>query len=269
MQEPNRNRFRMSTNLSEKLLLFFSKDCEEGDKFQDKNNCNISDSLAHLKDAFGSSFIRSIAGKDILDFGCGLGYQCVAMALHGARRVIGVDILEENIDFGKRLALKHKVTGKTEFFQNSQQIADEKFDLIISQNCFEHYNDPLGVLRLFDSLSLESGKILITFGPLWLSPYGSHMHFFTKFPYINILFSEKTVMNVRRHYRDDGANTYEEVEGGLNKMTIAKFEGIVCASGLRVDYLKKLGVRNLNLLTKIPFLQELITNRIDCIFSKK
>lgn len=40
-------------------------------------------------------------------------------------------------------------------------------------------------------------SLLITFGCPWLSPYGSHMHFFTKMPWINVFFSETTVMRVR------------------------------------------------------------------------
>ena len=48
---------------------------------------------------------------------------------------------------------------------------------------------------------------------------------------MNILFSEKTVMTVRRHFRNEGAIRYNEIKNGLNQMTVRQFEGLV-ASGL-------------------------------------
>jgi hypothetical protein len=62
------------------------------------------------------------------------------------------------------------------------------------------------------------GCVLITFFEPWLSPYGSHMSHFTRVPWINVLFSERTVMNVRSLFRSDGATRYEDVEGGLNRI---------------------------------------------------
>ncbi len=50
------------------------------------------------------------------------------------------------------------------------------------------------------SLLNHDGKMLITFGPPSYAPYGSHMRFFSKIPWLNIWFSEKTVMAVQRAY---------------------------------------------------------------------
>ncbi|CAN5864331.1 hypothetical protein BH24ACI4_BH24ACI4_08100 [soil metagenome] len=56
---------------------------------------------------------------------------------------------------------------------------------------------------------------------------------FTKLPWVNVLFSERTVMQVRARFRDDGATRYEEVVMGLNRMTIARFERLIRASGMK------------------------------------
>ena len=105
---------------------------------------------------------------------------------------------------------------------------------------------------------------MITFSPPWYAPYGSHMHFFTKVPWVNLLFSEATVMAVRACYRADGARRYESVEGGLNKMSVGKFERIVSSAGLQFVYRSDDGVRGMDAVTHIPFVRELLTNRVTC-----
>ncbi len=76
-------------------------------------------------------------------------------------------------------------------------------------------------------------------------------------------------MNVRRRFRSDGALKYEEVESGLNKMTVTKFEQIILKSGLQTEYRKYNCVKGLNFLSKIPYIRELFINRITCILAKK
>lgn len=57
----------------------------------------------------------------------------------------------------------------------------QTFDIVVSQNAMDHFRDPIGILSTMKGLIHEDGKILITFGPPWFSPYGSHMYFFVKF----------------------------------------------------------------------------------------
>lgn len=105
---------------------------------------------------------------------------------------------------------------------------------------------------------------MITFGCPWFSPYGSHMHFFCKLPWVNLIFPERTVMRVRSLYRNDGAMRYEDVESGLNKMSVAKFERIIANAGMRVLFRRYTGVKGYDFLTRLPVLRELFVNRIDC-----
>ena len=104
-------------------------------------------------------------------------------------------------------------------------------------------------------------KVLMHFGLPWYAPY----NFFCPVPWPQLWFSEKTVLSVRRRYRQDGARRYEEVEGGLNKMSLAKFERIVRESGLEVERLKYTAVRQLHFLTKIPGIREFITNVVTVV----
>ncbi len=50
----------------------------------------------------GNQFFTDIAGKVVIDFGCGEGADAVEMALKGAKRVIGIDIQEDLLQTARR-----------------------------------------------------------------------------------------------------------------------------------------------------------------------
>lgn len=115
----------------------------------------------------------------------------------------------------------------------------------------------------------QNGMIFITFGPPWLAPYGSHTQFFTPLPWVNILFSENTVMRVRNNFRNDGAKRYADAEGGLNKMTISGFERIIARSCMKMQYRRYDSLKRLNLLGHLPIVRELFINQVNCILRKE
>jgi len=166
------------------------------------------------------------------------------------------------------LALKYGLKGRVDFFKKLEPRLLHTFDMVISQDSMEHFTQPIESLKEMRLLMNSKGVVLISFGPPWYAPHGSHMHFFTKIPWVNILFDERTVMNVRKEFRSDGANRYEEVRGGLNRMTVAKFEKLVSESGLHVISKKYRCVKGVNFLGKIPFARELFINNVSCVLSK-
>ena len=91
------------------------------------------------------------------------------------------------------------------------------------------------------------------------------MGFFTKLPWVHLIFPERVVMAVRSRYRNDGAKTYSVA---LAKMSIRKFEGLIRKSGLRVRHCRYDAVRGLNFLAHVPILRELFINRVSCILEK-
>lgn len=252
-------------SFGEKLLLFLSKEPESSDCETVKEEWNAKHALALLNTTF-PDFTNNIAGKTIVDFGCGDGWQSLALAKSGAKHVLGLDTNFKNLNEAVRLAKKLGLTGRVEFTDMLEDRFKGKFDMVISQNSMEHFGNPAKVLNEMKSTLKQDGTMLITFGPPWYAPYGSHMHFFTRIPWVNILFSEKSVMNVRAHFRDDGATKYEEVEFGLNKMSVAKFERVISSNkDMKIRYKKYSCVKGMDLLGKIPFLRELFINRISCI----
>src|SRR6185295_9848751 len=97
--------------------------------------------------------------------------------------------------------------------------------------------------------------------------YGSHMQFFTRVPWVNLLFSERTVMNVRGRFRNDGAKRYQDVEAGLNQMSVSKFERILREQGLVPVYRKYECVKGMNVLAHAPLLRELLINHVTALLS--
>jgi SAM-dependent methyltransferase len=169
---------------------------------------------------------------------------------------------------GQKLAKQLGVEKQVEFSYSLADHFKSRFDMVISQNSMEHYKYPDEVLNDMKSALRQDGTILITFGPTWFAPYGSHTSFFTKIPWVNLIFDEKTVMKVRSHFRNDRASKYEEIDGGLNKMSVRKFERIISNSGMKILYRKYDCFKNIIVLGKLPLMRELFINHISFIITK-
>lgn len=198
--------------------------------------------------------LEEIRGARVLDHGCGDGQYAVALAELGAREVVGYDTNPKWMEGGRALSERRGV-------RNCRFVSDLEgeppFDVVVSQNCMEHYPNPREVLReMLDTLT-PGGACYITFGPLWHAPYGAHMSHVTQVPWVHLLVPERAVMAVRNQWHDDGATRYEEVEGGLNRMTVRKLSRLVSVHAEWIRYDAVWGLRRLRAL---PVLRELLTN---------
>ena len=123
---------------------------------------------------------------------------------------------------------------------------DEPADLIISIDSFEHFADPAAILSLMYKMLAPGGKVLASFGPTWYHPKGGHL--FSVRPWAHLMFSEKALIRWRNDVRSDGATRFSEVEGGLNQMTIGRFERLVAGSLFELDRLEAVPIRSLALV---------------------
>ena len=191
-----------------------------------------------LEHMFGSDIWRRIQNRTVLDFGCGYGMEAIEMAQRGAHRVIGLDTSQN------ALAKAHSNLQRTNA-RNCTFTAEssEPADLIISLDAFEHYDDPEGTLRYMKTLLKPDGEILVCFGPPWLHPFGGHL--FSVFPWSHLLFTERAQLRWRADFKTDGATRFREVEGGLNQMTIGRFERLVEHCGFQFASFEVVPVRKL------------------------
>ncbi len=212
-------------------------------------------------------FDREIAGRRVLDFGCGAGLQACAMARLGGEFVLGLDTNPRTLARAVELASSLRLGQRVRFAGAIGDGDAGRFDIVISQNSMEHFPNPAGVLDEMKRALAPGGKLFVTFGPPWLAPYGSHMRFMTSVPWVNVLFPETAVMKVRSRYIADGARRYQDVEGGLNKMTVGRFEELASESGLQVAYRRYDCVKGLSFLGRIPLARELFINHVSCVLT--
>ncbi|GAC1450544.1 MAG: hypothetical protein NVS2B8_04710 [Vulcanimicrobiaceae bacterium] len=234
---------------------------------------NDPDETSKLRQYFGADVARLLDGKVVLDFGCGRGADVVMAALLGAERVIGVEINDRYILEARALAKERNVLDRCTFINaidesDSYAALVGNCDVIISIDAFEHFSDPKHMLEQMTELLRPGGLLLLSFGPPWLHPYGAHMNHFTTFPWLHFLFSEKVILNVRQRYVADDVRRFEDLPGGLNRMTVRRFEQLVNDAHLRFEKFEAVPIKGLKALTKNPLTRELFTSVVTAVIAK-
>ena len=155
------------------------------------------------------------------------------------KHVFGLDILEDDLEIGRRRAINAGVADRVSFGTECH----EPVDAIVSLDAFEHFEDPASILELMHTLLKPGGRIHASFGPTWFHPYGGHL--FSIFPHSHLIFTERSLIRWRSDFKTDGTTRFHEVAGGLNKMTIGRFERLVEQSPLHCEELVTVPIRKL------------------------
>jgi SAM-dependent methyltransferase len=254
---------RFLMRVGDVILQAFCKDPGTGD-------CHgapipVGEELALLRREY-TQFSSLVHGKKVADFGCGLGLQSIALVREEDCVVTGIDTSVKNLQKAKQSIPASGIDPRRiQFVDRPTSEMWHIFDVVISLNSMEHFSEPEMILQEMKELVRPGGLIMISFGSAWLSPRGSHMEKFCPLPWLNILFDEQTVMRARSRYSKDGAMRYVDVAGGLNKMTLAKFEGLIKHSGVKVFYKRSRAIKGWNFLTKLPLLREFFTTQMSII----
>lgn len=214
-----------------------------------------------LRVLLGDRLLEACRGKDVLDFGCGAGAEAVELA-GVARSVYGLDIVPRLLDQARRHAIASAVEDICTF---GTEPPTEKVDVIVSIDSFEHFDDPASVLQTMFDLLRPGGQVITSFGPTWYHPYGGHL--FSVFPWAHLIFTEAALIRWRSDIRSDGATRFREVEGGLNQMTIDRFERLIKASPLELVSLEAVPIRRLERFN-VPLTREFTTAIVRCVLSR-
>ena len=145
-------------------------------------------------------------GKSVLDIGCGAAGKSVYYASLGARRVVGLDVVEryrsEAIELARRKGYEDRFefvcadAAKTEF-------KDGSFDTVIMNDAVEHVERPEAVLRECLRVLAPGGRLYLNFPPYY-HPYGAHLSDAIAIPWVHVFFSESTLIGA-----------YKELVSGL------------------------------------------------------
>jgi ubiquinone/menaquinone biosynthesis C-methylase UbiE len=207
----------------------------------------------------GKEVWDKIRGRAVIDFGCGQGSDSIEIAQHGAGHVVGVDILDRYLATARERAVEancHNVS--------FARASTENADVIISIDAFEHFAEPAAVLSAMAGMLKPDGSVLISFGPTWYHPLGGHL--FSVFPWAHLIFTEKALCRWRTHIRNDGARKFSDVEGGLNEMTVRRFERLIENSSFQIERFEAIPIRRARVFHN-RFTREWLTAIVRCKLS--
>lgn len=106
---------------------------------------------------------RPIAGKTVLDVGCGPGHYAITLAQRGAGRVLGVDFAEGMLELAAEHARAAGVADRCEFRQADflKFESPEPFDYVILMGFMDYMPDARTVIG--KALSLTRAKAFFSF----------------------------------------------------------------------------------------------------------
>jgi len=93
-----------------------------------------------------------VRGLTVLDYGCGAGENSVLIAMHGAEKVVGVDISPELIELGRQRLALHGFAENTEFRVGSAHelpLEDESIDVVFGMAILHHLDLQLASNEVF------------------------------------------------------------------------------------------------------------------------
>ncbi len=222
--------------------------------------------------------------KRVCDVGCGAGGKSLYYASLGAKHVTGLDVLEKYGPQANALAASLGLDDRFTFLCRDAAdtgLPDGSFDTIVMNDAMEHVSDPAGVLRECARLLKPGGRLFVNFPPYY-HPYGAHLSDRIGVPWVQVFFSERTLIAVYERLCRDLPDGQERVdfrisrdENGekyfsyVNKMTLRRFRALREAAPLAAEYYREVPLRPyLAPLAKCPDLREAFVKMAVCVFRK-
>lgn len=133
------------------------------------NTLDYKQTTAGMKRALGNWL--DVSGMDVVDLGCGIGELCWLAHSHGARKVIGVNLSQGEIDFASHHVPAKFVNQDIVSFLTQQP--DKSCDRIFALNILEHLgkDELVQILEESDRCLREGGQ-LVAMVPNATSPFG-------------------------------------------------------------------------------------------------
>ena len=225
---------------------------EEGVRYAEKNYRNAEGHLWLDKQFFQNHL--SLDGKEVLDFGCGMGGMSLWCATRWNCQVRGVDIDANHLAIAQQVKKDNSITNVT--FEQRNIVTDpldQKFDVIILNDVIEHV--PLLILpSVLDELarSLRKGGALFVSYPPWEGPYASHLNHIIKTPWCQFLpprwLHRQIVTNNRALV---GEKDLQEEYYTLNHLTHRRLVPLLEQAGLMIS-----DRRSHTLINRVPGLKK-------------
>lgn len=240
-----------------------------------------------------------LRGKRVLDVGCGLGGKPCYYAEQGAAQVVGVDIRSASTQAARMRAAEHGFSDCITPLNGDaahMPLQSDSMDVIISVNVFEHVGDLPGTLAECKRVLKPGGRIFLHFPPFY-SPWGAHLEGWLNFPWPNVFFKDRTLLDAAQWIEDQRANNDQYIPSAkvewarherlpeLNRATVSSFLRLIRETGLTIhsmdllpfgrEYFKNRGgmvgkilLALLRFLARVPLLREMVATKIVFVLSK-
>lgn len=225
--------------------------------------------------------LEIVPGLRYLDMGCGSGELTLELARRGATDVTGVDFLPRFIRMAEANAAASTVADRVNFVCADLHAwrPPHLFDVVTSFDALEHIGDPGRFLARMGDFLAPGGAAVLSFGPLFHSPFGDHMGEFFRFPFPwrGALFSRRALLRVRREmYRPtDDVQRLQDIAGGLNLMRYSQFLRLARETGWRFRFLQTnafLGTgiagRTSNAIARMPVVGDLTVHNVYAVMER-
>lgn len=222
--------------------------------------------------------------KEILEIGTGHGGISTLLGIIGAKKVVGIDLNDKNLESAKLFLEKQRIRLKlskklpVEFLKMNayeMEFDEASFDIILADNVFEHFMEPQKVMQQSYTILRRGGKLIV---PVFSSIYSKnalHLKNGLKVPWANIFFSERTIVGALYRLAKDDPKLFEAYPGlkskpsrvrdvraykDLNDITYRTFREMAEKTGFTVKLFKVLYPNSLRLpafiIRKTPFLRD-------------
>ena len=195
-----------------------------------------------------SSCSRStLAGRRVLDLGCGYGGRTVFYAEQGAT-MAGIEISDVMVERCRAFAAEHGVAvdfrlGRAE----ALEFPAASFDAVLSYDVLEHVQDPAQALREIARVLVPGGTAWLVF-PTYLGGLASHLDYVTQLPFLHRVFDPDTLIAAVNHFLADpnyGVPSQPASRVGplgrrtlptLNGMSLRDVRALLADAGLEIEW---------------------------------
>jgi SAM-dependent methyltransferase len=147
----------------------------------------------------------AIRGADVLVVGANTGEECGHFVDFGARRVHGIDVVEET-----GAGFRHSRVSYDRMSVEALAFPNEQFDLVYAYATMEHVPDIDSAFAEMARVTKPGGVVYSQASPLWRSPYGHHKgDIFAAHPWIHLLMDEDEILALCAAEGIDGGGDIE------------------------------------------------------------
>lgn len=173
---------------------------EEGLQYAESNYHNPNGFSKLDKELIRANF--DLRGKDVLDFGCGMGHMSLWFAGELGANVDGVDIDENHLVVAEELNKKYQVPNVQFSLQNIiTEPIEKQYDFIFLNDVIEHILDEW-VEKVLDVLvlnNLKPGGVIFFSYPPWEGPHAGHLQPATRMPWVHFLPHKMVLKIIEKH----------------------------------------------------------------------